>query len=174
MSTQVNVKISRGLSLTASATMILVGALLVKGGVLESTLSIFVFVLGVLLAIAGTTGILNLVKNRSKNFKGLLIAIGVLILGILVFVFSDQISQYVLAGIGLLLAIYAVLDLVNGIKDKGVVRVILIIVAIIKIAVGIIIFLTAFGQAIKLTNTIIDVFGWVSIGVGSVLLLLGK
>lgn len=168
-------KFSQGLALSASAVLILIGAILVRFGV-STFINVLVFVFGVLLAIGGLSAVVLYVRQKSKNINILLSGLLALVIGFVLIIFYATIAVYILAAVGILLIVYGVINIINAVKANRSMKIFLIIVGIVRILIGAALVLTAFNGRIDWVkdDVFIRTIGWISVGVGTVLLISEK
>lgn len=156
-----------GISISTSATLMLVGAILAREG--TTVVGILFFILGTMIGIAGFTMLLHFFgKNgSSKKVSDFFISLAILLLGILVAVFSNEFAVIGLIVIGGLFITLGIFDIITFVKSK---RSIDLALGIMRILVGVL--LAVGGLNIIDKDTVIRSFGFTMIVLGAVFLAL--
>ena len=128
------IQIKLGVNLGSALGLIVLGALLLRNGL--GILDTLIFIVAVVLATLGLVGVFNYFRSRNRKVQPLLVALALIVLGVLLYIFGSQILTYILIAVGAFLVVYGVLDLLNLVKVKSKNN-LLFTLTFLKIAIGI-------------------------------------
>lgn len=166
-------RITFGLTLSMSVALIIIGAMLVKYKV-DPEGSLF-YLIGVVIGMVGFITLLNYVAGRQRQVKVVdyLFALGLVIVGILVAIFSEKIQAYGMLLIGIFFIGLSIVDFINFAKTRSLVT---LFIAILRVLIGIAFITSGLSEAVtsndEFSRRLWEVMGYFSIGVGVTFLVL--
>ena len=128
------IQIKLGVNLGSALGLIVLGALLLRNGL--GILDTLIFIVAVVLTTLGLVGLFNYFRSHNRKVQPLLVALALMVLGVLLYIFGSQILTYILIAVGAFLVVYGVLDLLNLVKVKSKNN-LLFTLTFLKIAIGI-------------------------------------
>lgn len=168
-----NSKLSFGLTISISVALVIIGAMLVKYKV-DLSGSLF-YLIGIIIALIGFISLVNYIAGRKKQVQVIeyVLSAGLMVLGILIAVFSDNIQGYGLLVIGIFLIILAIFDFILFARNRNVIT---IIIGILRLLIGLAFVASGFSEAFTSNNDFAsrlwEIIGYLSIALGITFIVL--
>ena len=166
-------KLNFGVTVSTSVALIIIGAMLIKYKV-DPAGSLF-YLVGIVVALIGFIMLLNLIAGRKKQSKVLdaVFSVILLVLGILIAIFSEQIQGYGMLIIGIILVVLSVLDIIFFVRNRDL---FILIPGILRLIIGLAFIASgvseAFTQDNDFASRLWEIIGYVSIVLGIAILVI--
>jgi len=163
-----NIKVVGSVSISTSIILMVIGAFLIKYR--NIVISSLVFLLAITVAVLGLALIVRKFRYKRDNNE-MLLGLGMLVLGLLVAIFTDEIAQYGLVVIGAIFVLFGFLLIIEHARKKDW---FFMGLGIARFLIGSALIILAFTSAGSVQSTFALVTGIVAVTIGLLFLLLEK